>query len=63
MLQSYVPERAGELAERLCKLAGGELSKVFFASSGSEGVETAIKFARSYTGRVGCSLATAPFMA
>ncbi len=53
MLQSNVPQLAGELAERLCKLAGGGLSKVFFASSGSEGVETAIKFARAYTGRVG----------
>lgn len=53
MLQSNVPELAGELAERLCRLAGGRLSKVFFASSGSEGVETAIKFARAHTGRVG----------
>jgi len=53
MLQSNVPELAGELAERLCKLAGGVLSKVFFANSGSEGVETAIKFARAHTGRVG----------
>src|SRR5579863_6724755 len=53
MLQSNVPELAGELAERLCQLAGGGLSKVFFASSGSEGVETAIKFARAHTGRVG----------
>ncbi|MFZ0685870.1 MAG: aspartate aminotransferase family protein [Terriglobales bacterium] len=53
MLQSNVPELAGELAERLCRLAGGGLSKVFFASSGSEGVETAIKFSRAYTNRVG----------
>jgi len=53
MLQSNVPELAGELAERLCNLAGGGLSKVFFASSGSEGVETAIKFARARTGRAG----------
>ena len=53
MLQSNVPELAGELAERLCDLAGGGMSKVFFASSGSEGVETAIKFARAYTGRTG----------
>jgi ornithine--oxo-acid transaminase len=53
MLQSNVPELAGELAERLCDLAGGGISKVFFASSGSEGVETAIKFARAYTGRIG----------
>ncbi len=53
MLQSNVPEIAGELAGRLCKLAGGGLTKVFFASSGSEGVETAIKFARAHTSRVG----------
>jgi ornithine--oxo-acid transaminase len=53
MLQSNVPELAGQLAGRLCHLAGGGLSKVFFASSGSEGVETAIKFARAHTGRIG----------
>ena len=35
MLQSHVPELAGELARRLCDLAGGELRKVFFGSSGS----------------------------
>jgi len=51
MLQSHVPELAGELADRLCKLAGGKLNKVFFASSGSEGVEAAIKFSRAVTGR------------
>src|SRR5579859_7702539 len=28
MLQSHVPELAGELAERLCERAGGRLSKV-----------------------------------
>src|ERR1700690_890578 len=53
MLQSNVPELAGILAGGLCQLAGGGLAKVFFASSGSEGVETAIKFARAYTGRAG----------
>jgi ornithine--oxo-acid transaminase len=53
MLQSHVPELAGELAARLCRLAGGKLSKVFFCSSGSEGVEAAIKFARARTRRVG----------
>ncbi len=42
MLQSHVCDLAGELAERLCHLAGGRLSKVFFCSSGSEGVETAV---------------------
>ena len=51
MLQSHVPELAGELAERLCRLAGGRLKKAFFCSSGSEGVETAIKFSRAATGR------------
>jgi len=53
MLQSHVPERAGELATRLCHLAGGDLRKVFFCSSGSEGVESAIKFSRVFTGRKG----------
>ncbi len=51
MLQSHVPELAGELARRLCSLAGGNLKKVFFASSGSEGVEAAIKFSRAATKR------------
>ena len=53
MLQSHVPELAGELAERLCRLSGGGLKKAYFGSSGSEGVEAAIKFARATTGRAG----------
>ena len=53
MLQAHVPELAGKLAERLCALAGGRLNKVFFGSSGSEGVEAAIKFARAHTKRPG----------
>lgn len=53
MLQSNVPALAGELAHRLCDLAGGGLSKAFFCSSGSEGVEAAIKFARAHTRRSG----------
>jgi ornithine--oxo-acid transaminase len=61
MLQSHVPERAGELAERLCRLAGGSLSKVFFCSSGSEGVEAAIKFSRAHTGRNGLLYAKGAF--
>ena len=51
MLQSHVFELAGKLAAHLCERAGGELSKVFFCSSGSESVEAAIKFARATTGR------------
>ncbi|HEY6249827.1 MAG TPA: aspartate aminotransferase family protein [Candidatus Angelobacter sp.] len=53
MLQSHVPELAGTLAEKLCTLAGGRLSKVYFCSSGSEGIEAVIKFARAHTGRSG----------
>jgi ornithine--oxo-acid transaminase len=51
MLQSHVPELAGELGQRLCRLAGGNLRKAFFCSSGSEGVEAAIKFSRAATKR------------
>ena len=51
MLQSNVVMEAGALARTLCENAGGKVSKVFFCSSGSEGVETVIKFARAHTGR------------
>jgi len=61
MLQSHVPEIAGELAKRLCQLAGGGLEKVYFGSSGSEGVEAAIKFARATTGRAGIVYAKSSF--
>jgi ornithine--oxo-acid transaminase len=56
-----VEERAGELAEKLCQRAGGGLRKVFFASSGSEGVEAAIKFSRAHTGRAGLLYAHGAF--
>ncbi len=61
MLQSHVSELAGELAQRLCSLAGGRLAKAFFCSSGSEGVEAAIKFARAHTGRSGLVYASGAF--
>jgi ornithine--oxo-acid transaminase len=61
MLQSHVPELAGELAERLCARAGGRLRKAFFGSSGSEGVEAAIKFARAHTSRTGLLYAEGAF--
>src|ERR1700687_4286763 len=51
MLQSHVAELARSLAERLCKLAGGRLTKAYFGCSGSEGIEAAIKFASGHTGR------------
>src|SRR5438270_8952109 len=53
MLQSHVPALAGQLAQRLVQRAGGRLERAFFCSSGSEGVEAAIKFARAATGRTG----------
>ncbi len=61
MLQSHAPDLAGILAKRLCKLAGGRLEKAFFACSGSEGVESAIKFARKTTGRTGLLYADGAF--
>jgi len=61
MIQTHVAERAGELGEKLCQRAGGRLTKAFFASSGSEGVEAAIKFARAHTRRAGLLYATGAF--
>jgi ornithine--oxo-acid transaminase len=61
MLQSHVADLAGELAARLCELAGGRLTKAFFGSSGSEGVEAALKFARAHTGRPGILCASGGF--
>ena len=61
MLQSHIPELAGELAERLTARAGGRLERAFFCSSGSEGVETAIKFSRAHTCRPGLLFANGGF--
>jgi ornithine--oxo-acid transaminase len=61
MLQSHVSDLAGVLAARLCEHAGGRLTRVFFASSGSEGIETVIKFARAHTGRAGVLSAKGSF--
>jgi len=61
MLQTGVPELAGVLGAQLCERAGGKLTKAFFASSGSEGVEAAIKFSRAHTGRVGMLSAKGSF--
>ena len=44
-------EPAIQLAERIADLAPGKLDKVFFANSGAEAVEGAIKLARYVTGR------------
>src|SRR6201987_1123775 len=61
MLQSHIAATAGELAEKLCTRAGGRLAKGYFANSGSEGVETVIKFARAATRRDGLLAARGAF--
>jgi len=61
MAQSHAADSAGELAAQLCAEAGAPLNKVFFCSSGSEGVETVIKFARAFTGRTGLLYADGAF--
>ena len=53
LVQMDVSLLAGILAERLLATAPGGLDKAFFANSGAEAVETAIKFARYHTGRPG----------
>jgi ornithine--oxo-acid transaminase len=61
MIQSNVVEKAGALASILCQEAGGNISKVFFCSSGSEGIEAVIKFARAHTGRTDLVYAAGAF--
>ena len=52
LVQMEVSTLAGVLAERLLRYAP-YLQKAFFANSGTESVEAALKFARSATGRPG----------
>lgn len=52
LVQMDVSALAGVLAERLLRYVP-HLEKVFFANSGTESVETALKFARAATGRDG----------
>lgn len=61
MLQSHVAATAGELAAKLCERAGGRMNKAYFCSSGSEGVESAIKFSRAFTKRDGLLAARGAF--
>lgn len=42
-----------QLQERLASIAPGDLARVYLANSGTEAVESAIKFARRHTGRPG----------
>jgi acetylornithine/succinyldiaminopimelate/putrescine aminotransferase/predicted amino acid dehydrogenase len=52
-VQPSILASAGELAERLVRLAPRGLRYVTFASSGAEAIEAAIKLCRSATGRRG----------
>lgn len=45
---SFQHPRSLELAEKLARIAPGDLNSSFFVSSGSEAVETVIKLARQY---------------
>ncbi|MEE9320439.1 MAG: aspartate aminotransferase family protein [Granulosicoccus sp.] len=49
----FTSEPAEKLADRLIKLAPGELDRAYFVSSGSEAVESAIKLARQYFIEIG----------
>ncbi len=50
-VQLHYSALAGMLAEELSQRLPGELDAVFFASTGAEAVDTAMKFARAATGR------------
>src|SRR5258707_1001315 len=47
-LWSYAHPKAIELAARLADMAPGDLNRVFFTTSGSEAVESALKLAQQY---------------
>lgn len=51
LVQMDAPQLSGVLARELKSRVGYGLDRVFFTNSGTEGVETAIKYARAATGR------------
>jgi acetylornithine/succinyldiaminopimelate/putrescine aminotransferase len=51
LVQIEAPLLSGVLAQELKRRVGYGLERVYFTSTGAEGVETAIKFARKATGR------------
>ncbi|HYL59721.1 MAG TPA: aminotransferase class III-fold pyridoxal phosphate-dependent enzyme [Candidatus Acidoferrales bacterium] len=51
MVQPFRARHAEELANALCGLAPGNLSRCVFASTGAEAVEAALKLVRARTGR------------
>lgn len=46
----HVPQVA-DLAEKLAGITPGRLQKTFFGNSGAEGIETAMRLAKAYTGK------------
>jgi adenosylmethionine-8-amino-7-oxononanoate aminotransferase len=55
---TYGHPKAIELADRIAKIAPGDLNRVFFTSGGSEAVESAWKLARQYFKEIGQPLRT-----
>jgi len=51
LLAMGIPSLSGLLARELTRIAPGDLERVFFTSTGAEGVETALKYARAATGK------------
>lgn len=48
---SFANDMRTKAAEKLVKICGGKMSKVFFSNSGAEAIEAALKFARLATGK------------
>ena len=61
LVQIEAPALSGVLAQQLKARVGYGLDKVYFTSTGAEGVETAIKFARKATGRNGVAFSSNAF--
>jgi 4-aminobutyrate aminotransferase len=47
----YYAQPVADLAEKMAEITPGRLQKTFFANSGAEAIEGALKLARLYTGR------------
>jgi acetylornithine/succinyldiaminopimelate/putrescine aminotransferase len=62
MLQSHVPDLAGELAKRLCALAGGKVKKAFFAPA-ARASKARLSFLAPLQEKLACSMPTVHFMA
>lgn len=48
---TYYVQPVADLAERLAEVTPGRLQKTFFANSGAEGIEAAMRMAKVYTGK------------